>query len=132
MRRKTHFCGGECELWYMISVYKAHTRVSWPTRIIHQHIHTMRVWCIRENKSDRNLIDQISGKVLMTMSNNLIHTSIPPPFAHAISLSVVCAFLDFPLPSAVLQSNLWSQLLTVAIALYTPTLVYEQGAKSPT
>lgn len=135
MRRKTHFCGGEWELWYMIRVYKAHTLVPWSTRILYTYIYTiMRVWCIciRANKSDRNLTDQISGQSFDDHVEQFNSQSpTPPPFRHdAISLAVDCVSLDFSLPLSVLQSNLWSQLLTVTIVLYTSTLVSESGVRS--
>jgi len=72
---------------------------------------------------------KFSGKVLTTMSNNLIHTPTSPI---SLVLTVNGVSLDFSLPSAVLQSNLWFQLLTVAIVLHTSTLVSARGAKSPT
>jgi hypothetical protein len=65
-------------------------------------------------------------KVLTTISNNLIHAPLSAPHRSLALfrwLSTVRLSISLSPSSAVLQSNLWSQLLTVAIVLYSSTLI---------
>lgn len=146
MRRRTHFCSGDCEPYIIYDkiVYKAHTPVHSPTR---RYIHEsyMRaiglMYAVRANKSDRNLTDQISGQSFDDHVEQFNSRSPSPPRRFYSCYFTRCRLrpschrflsLSFSLSSAVLQSNLWSQLLTVAIVLilFDPR-ASTRGAKSP-
>jgi len=102
-------------------------------RTYYMYTHAVRVWRevsymeVRANKSDRNLTDQISGQ---SFDDHVEQFNSRSPLRSA---PFATRFLSLSPSSAVLQSNLWSQLLTVAIVLYTlrPSSVSTRGAKSP-